>query len=246
MTLAPPVAEKKISEEQVQAFLKQHPEFLRRHPELLAEASATGRDLGGGIEDFQHHLLKHLQKNTKTLKTKYDGLVDFCRDNLSVQSQVHEAVLRLVRSRNLEQLLEVLTTDLISMFDVDVVRLAIESEAPEFYDTYYTEDNYSGIVFVDMGTIDHALGISKDVLLVDDAQKQPFHGLEQIFSDCSGLIRSCVLLRLDLEELSKHVVLAFGVRHPDRFHPGQGIELLHFLAQVVACQLDAYLDDMSL
>lgn len=240
------VAEKTISEEQVQAFLKKNPEFLRRHPELLAEASAPARDLGVGVEDFQQHLLKHLQKNTKALKTKYDGLVDFCRDNLSVQSQVHEAVLRLVRARNLEQLLEVLTTDLMSMFDVDVVRLAIESEAPEFYDTYYTEDNASGIVFIDIGSIDHALGESKNVLLVGDVQKQPFQGFEQIFSDCTKLIRSCVLLRLELEELSKHVVLAFGVRHGDRFHPGQGIELLHFLAQVVACQLDAYLDDMSL
>ncbi len=31
----------------------------------------------------------------------------------------------------------------------------------------------------------------------------------------------------------------------DRFHPGQGIELLNFLAQIVAHQLDRYLDDLS-
>jgi len=240
------VAEKTITEEQVRNFLRDHPEFLTRNSDLLAEITAPSRDMGESVEDFQHHLLRHLQKNSKALKTKYDGLVDFCRDNLSVQSQVHEAVIRLVKAQNLEQLLGVLTADLVAMFDVDVVRLAVETEAPEFYETYYTEDNNSGIVFIDMNTVDAAIGPGRSVLLIGDSRKETFPGFEQVFADCSGLIRSCVLLRLEMEELSKYVMLAFGVRHPDRFHAGQGVELLTFLAQVVAAQLDTYLDDMSL
>ena len=38
----------------------------------------------------------------------------------------------------------------------------------------------------------------------------------------------------------------FGVRHKDRFHSGQGVELLRFLSQIVAFQIDTYLSEMAL
>ena len=119
------------------------------------------RDMGEGVADFQQFQLKNLQKNTKNLKTQYEGLVEFCRDNLSVQGQVHDAVIRLIHARSLEQLLEVITVDLVALFDVDVVRLAVESDAAEFYETYYTEHNYSGIVFIPPGTTETLLAGKK-------------------------------------------------------------------------------------
>jgi uncharacterized protein len=234
-----------ITEEQVRAFLKANPDFLKKNLDIVTELSPPEQNLGNGIIDFQHYMLKNLQKDSKALKGRYELLIDFCRDNMSVQNQVHHAVLRLIGARNLEQLLEVVTQDLVSLFDVDVVRLAMESEMSGQYDTYYSEQNYSGIVFIDPGTVDEALGQKKNVLLVEDSGEAPPFGFEQIFAECSGLVNSCALLRLDLERAERHVILAFGVRYKDRFHPGQGIELLNFLAQIVAHQLDLYLGDLA-
>ncbi len=231
------------SAEQVREYLKKHPEFLKSNPDVVADLAAPERDLGNGIIDFQHYMVKNLQKDSKALKSRYDVLVDFCRDNMSVQAQVHQAALRLIRTRTIEQLLEVLTLDLVNLFDVDVVRMAMESETQ--FDTSWGEQNYSGIVFVAPGTIDAALGRKKNVLLVEDCTAKPPAGFEEIFSDCDQLIASCAMLRLELETVDKHVILAFGVRHKNRFHPGQGIELLHFLAQITAHQLDKYLDDLT-
>ena len=188
-----------------------------------------------GVRD---EMLKNLQKDSRDLKGRYDLLVDFCRDNLSAQSQVHEAVLRLVRARGLESLLEVLTNDLASLFDVDVVRLAVESDAPEALTMLSVDENRSGIVFIPDGLADEALGFGKSALMVEDVQAAPFPGLERIFAECASLVRSCILIRLPLEEMQRDVLLAFGVRHAGRFHPGQGIELLGFLADVLAHQLD--------
>lgn len=233
------------SEEQVKDFLHKNPDFLKNHPELLGVLTPPNRELGGGsVVDFQQFQLKNLQKNTKSLKSKYEGLVDFCRDNLSVQGQVHDAALRLIRATNLEQLLEVITIDLVSLFNLDVVRLAVESEAAEFYETYYTEHNYSGIVFIPPGTTDGLLG-SKKNLLVDDVNAGALPGFEDIFADCAGLIKSFALLQLEQELLNRDILLAFGVRDTGRFHPGQGIELLSFLARIVAIRLDAYLSDLT-
>jgi uncharacterized protein len=232
-----------VTAEQVRDFLKTHPDFLKKNQDIVSDMTPPERDLGDGIIDFQHFMVKNLQKDSKTLKERYDVLIDFCRENMSVQSQVHHAALRLVRTHGLEQLLEVITVDLVSLFDVDVVRMAMESDTR--VDTSYGEQNYSGFVFIEPGTVDAALGANKNVLLVDDAQANPPAGFEQIFSDCENMIASCALLRLEMEQVGKNVVLAFGVRHKDRFHSGQGIELLHFLAQIVAHQLDAYLQDLT-
>ncbi len=232
-----------VTEEQVRTYLKAHPEFLQNNPEIIGAITLPERDLGNGIIDFQHYLLKALQQDSKALKSKYEVLIDFCRDNMSVQAQVHSAALKLISARSLDQLLEAVTLDMVSLFDVDVVRLAMESELAGQYEPKYGEDNYSGIVAIDPGTVDAALGHKKNVLLVADCGKARPAGFEEIFSDCTDLIASCALLRLELEHVSRNVVLAFGVRHKDRFHPGQGIELLHFLAQIVAHQLDITLQD---
>ncbi len=235
-----------LSADDVRAFLKKHPNFLKDNADVVTDLSAPERDLGNGILDFQHYMVKNLQKDSKALKSRYDVLIDFCRDNMSVQHQVHKAVLRLIRTRSIEQLLEAVTVDLVSLFDVDVVRLAMESEAAALYDLRYSDQNYSGIVFVDPGTVDAAIGKKKNVRLVDDCGKGAPAGFSEIFADCDDMIESCALLRLELEKVNRHVILAFGVRHKDRFHPGQGIELLHFLAQIVAHQLDIYLHDLTI
>lgn len=230
--------------QQVREFLTRYPNFLSEHPELLNTLTLPERDLGEGVVDFQHYLVSSLQDSSRTLQSRYDGLVDFCRDNMSSQAQVHLAVLRLIRTRSLEQLLEVVTLDLAQVFDVDVVRLAMESET--LFETAYGETNYSGIVFVPPGTIDEALGENRNVLLVEDCAPHPPPGFHAIFADCDTMIASCALLRLQPETVGREVALAFGIRRAGHYHAGQGIELLHFLAQIVAHQLDSYLAELSL
>ena len=241
----PPAPSKdELSIEQVREYLKSNPDFLKKNPDLMSDVSMPERELGDGVVDFQHFMLKNLQKDSKALRSRYDVLVDFCRDNMSVQAQVHHAALKLIRTRNHEQLLETITIDLVSLFDVDVVRMAMESDTR--FDTSYGEQNYSGIVFIEPGTVDAALGSKKNVLLIEDCKQQRPPGFEDIFADCEDMIASCALLRLELETVGKNILLAFGVRHKDRFHAGQGIELLHFLAQIVAHQMDLYLTELTI
>lgn len=234
-----------ITETQVREFLKSHPEFLRNNPDIVNDMAPPQRELGAGVIDFQQFMVKNLQTTSRDLQGKYDLLVEFCRDNMSAQSQVHAAVLKLIGTRDLEQLLSAVTLDLMSLFDVDVVRLAMESELSAQQQTHFSEHSASGIVFIPPGTIDDALGAHKNVLLVKDCSAYPPAGFEDIFADCTGLVNSCAFLRLSLENVSDPIILAFGVRYKDRFHPGQGIELLSFLAQIVAHQLERYLGELS-
>ena len=170
------------------------------------------------------------------------GLVTSARENLSVQQQVQQAVLSTIRTKNLEELLEVLTADLVRWFDVDVVRLAMESDMAGIYETYYNEQNYSGICFVPNGTANAVL-LGESVRLIGDTQGEPPIGFEMVFADCSSLVRSCALVRLELPTIKRPAILAFGVRHADRFHPHQGGELLGHLGEVMSIILDRCLTE---
>lgn len=235
-----------ITKKAVMEYLRKHPNFLAENPDLFTVLTPPGQEFGEGVVDFQRFALGNLQKDIRQLKGKYDGLVVSCRDNMSTQNLVHNSVLGLIRARNLEQLLEIITIDLMALFDVDVVKLAMESEIAGYTESTYGEQNYSGISFIELGLSDAIFGTNGSVVLTEDTHKKPIPGFEQIFVDCSGLIRSSALLRLRLEDIGRDVILAFGVRQANRFHAGQGFELLEFLARIVEFKLDQCLNDSEL
>lgn len=219
-------------------YLQAHPGFLLENPDLFESLALPGNREPGKVLDFQTHALDHLRSGMRRMKDRFNGLIVSARDNMSVQQQVHKAVLAIIRARTLEELLETVTSDLVAWFDVDVVRLAMESDMAGLYDTYYSEENYSGICFIPSGTVNAALLDEDEVRLITDTQEEPPIGFEMIFADCSNLVRSCALVRLELETVNRPAVLAFGVRHNGRFNPQQGGELLGFLGEVMSLTLD--------
>lgn len=234
-----------VTAAQVKAYLERHPEFLHDNPELVEVLKAPKAELGGSVVDLQHFMVGGLQKQLRDMRGKYDDIVDFCRDNQSTQSQVHNAIVGLVKTRNLDQLLQVLTVDLVSLFDLDVVRIAMETDHAEVYDTSYPDAHYSGISFISTGTVDAALGVDDDIMLVEDTDEQAVLGFDEIFTDCTALVKSCALLRLRLEMVQRDVLLCLGVRHKERFHPHQGVDLLNFLAHIVELRLDTCLMEID-
>lgn len=237
---------KVLTAEQVVDYLRKHPDFFKKNSDLFDSMTPPEVKHGGNVVDLQHHMLGRLQSGLKDVKNQYEDLLLSSRDNMSTLHQVHEAVLSIIRATELERLLEVIAMDLPALFNVDIVRLGIESEAAEFYENKFGEQNASGISFLESGLIDAMLDKSKSVLFIADVDKQCTYGFEQIFSDCDGLVESAVLLRMCLPSTQRNVVLAFGVRIKNHFHSGQGTEMLSFLTQVIEHKLDECLNDCGI
>jgi uncharacterized protein YigA (DUF484 family) len=232
--------------QQVTDYLHKHPDFFKDHPELFEIMTPPEVDHGGNVIDLRHHMVDKLQTGIQSLKHKYEGLITSSRDNMSTLHQVHEAALALIRAPSLEQLLERIIMDLPALFGVDIVRLGLESDAGEFYESKFGEQNASGVAFLEQGLTNKALGKEKSIVLVADTSKHFIYGFEQIFSDCSGIIESCALLRMSLPSSQRGVMLAFGVRIKNHFHEGQGTEMLSFLAQIVEHRLDECLNESGI
>jgi uncharacterized protein YigA (DUF484 family) len=175
-----------VGKQQVVDYLRKHPDFFKNNIELFETLLPPEVNHGGNVVDLQHHMVGKLQKGMNSLKTKYEGLIVSSRDNMSTLHQVHEAALTLMRAPGLEQLLEVVAMDLPALFNVDIVRLGIESEAAEFYENKFGEENASGVSILEAGLVDKALGKEKSTLLVADTAKKFVYGFEQIFVSCSG------------------------------------------------------------
>lgn len=234
-----------MTKKMVLEYLEQHPEFLKEHPEVFVTLLPPEAKHGNGVVDLQQYILGNLRKDLRELKERHDGLIVASRDNMSTQGQVHHAVLSLMRANDLEHLLEILTTDLVHWFDVDVIRLGLESDLAERGETFSHSHTPSGLVFVPPGTVTEIFAGNKTVALFEDVEKGDFDAFPTIFSGCTDLARSVALLYLELPSAGRDAILAFGVRHPDRFHAGQGTELLSFLARITEYKLDTCLKEVD-
>lgn len=206
----------------VRDFLTRNPDFLARNPDLLRTLTPPGRDDGDSVVDMQRFMVDRLQAEVVQLHSTQNELIATTRSNLSSQAQIHKAILTLVQATDLEHLIHTATHDFAQILDIDVITLSIE-RAPGA-----DEVAGMGVYVLAPGTIDQLLGAGRTIVLRDAADQ-----LDMIFGPAAALVRSDALVRLDLGDFAPAGLFALGSREAGRFYPGQGTELLGFLARTV-------------
>jgi uncharacterized protein YigA (DUF484 family) len=213
-------------------YLRRHPEFLDRHPEALHLLRPPLRDGGDGVLDFQHFLLERLRREVTRLQGEQRSLIATGRSNLAGQCRVHKAVLALLKATSFEHLLQIVTTDLAVLIDVDVVTIAVESSGSPS-----GRRPMPGIQLLKEGTVEAVLGATRDALLSTGVEGDP-----ALFGSAAGLVRSQALLRLSFGRSAPVGLMCIGTRKPDTFHPGLGTELLSFLARSLEITIGQWLN----
>jgi uncharacterized protein len=220
-----------VGAREVMLYLRDNPDFLDRHPDALRLLRAPSRQSGDGVLDFQHFMLERLRRDAVRLHDEQSGLIATSRGNLASQGRVHKAALAMLRASSFEQLLQIVTTDLAVLIDVDVATLAVESAA-----TPTTRLPMPGIHLLRSGMVEALLGSERDALLVTGMPGDP-----ALFGAASGLVRSQALLRLSFGRTSPIGLMCLGTRNPETFCPGLGTELLTFLARVLEIAIAQWL-----
>lgn len=228
--MASDVAEQKLSDAQVRAYLRANPDFFQANDDLLSALNLPARPTGEGIADFQKFLVERLRKEGEELKAEQGDLIANARANMNTQNRVHSAVLFLLDARNFEQFITTMTNDLAVLLDVDTVVLAVESA-----DITLPGVNQPGIRIVPTGTADLWLG-AKTVRLDTGISGDP-----TLLGPAADLVQSQAIIRLDVDPRMPVGMLILGSRAPEMFDPGQGTELAQFLGRVVERQLRHWL-----
>jgi uncharacterized protein YigA (DUF484 family) len=207
------------------AFLAANPDFLQRHPALVRRLAPPSRfepqEEGAEVVDMQGFMVSRLQADLARVRDSQDELIQSARSNLSTQNQIHEAVLAVLEARDLEEFIHIVTRDLPMVLDVDALTLCAEASGR-------FEPKQGGLFVLTEGGVDEILGEGRRVLLRENSE-----GSEKLFGPAAALVRSDALVRLTLTGTAPHALVALGSREAGRFHPGQGTELLSFLASVL-------------
>ena len=182
---------------QVAEYLRKHPEFFKENSALLeALTPPEGKPWRQRRGYLQHHMLGRLQSGLQKLSEA--NMKAWCFPAATICppcSQIHNAVLAIIRApMSWSNCWKWWRLILPAVFNVDVVRLGIESEAADFYETRFGEHNpVSGVAFLEAGLIDAVLGKKKSALLmIENAEKQCPYGFDQIFFDCENIVESAV------------------------------------------------------
>lgn len=222
------------NEDDIAAYLDAHPDFLQRHPELIRRLAPPSRfepsPDGAEVVDMQGFMVSRLQADLARYRDSQDELIQSARSNLSSQMQIHQAVLSVLDARDLEEFIHIVTRDLPLVLDIDALTICVENGGR-------IEPRHGGLFVLHPGEIDEVFGEGRQVLLRERSEEN-----DRLFGPAAALVRSDALVRLKLTGTAPAAMLALGSRNEARFHPGQGTELLSFLAEVIAKCLRRWLD----
>jgi hypothetical protein len=228
----PTFAGGRLTAERVIEFLMRRPNFLLDNQHLLQVLTPPEAREDDGAVDFQRFMIERLQKELAELKSQQHELISASQSNMMSQNRIHAAILALLATDTFEHLVELITTDLATMLQVDVVTLCVESA-----DEHLGVPVNPGVYVVPEGDTGEMIGEGREILLRSNAE-----GEQVVFGGGAGMVHSSALIRLDLAPFGPPALLAMGARDERRFHPGQGTELLGFLARVVSGCIKGWLE----
>lgn len=220
-----------IAEADVVGFLHRHPDLFNRHPELFETLAPPLNHQGNGVVDFQHAMMERLRAGLQNSTGREAELVAIGRANLASQARVHSAALALIAAPTFQELIETVSTELTMYLDVDVAALCVENAETEAACCGVT-----GVRLLTVGSVDGLLGPDCLVRLRVVEEGDP-----ELFDGAAGLVKSEALLRLPIGKSAPPALVALGSRDADRFDPGQGTELLSFLADVLGLTIGSWL-----
>ncbi|MBP7721568.1 MAG: DUF484 family protein [Alphaproteobacteria bacterium] len=217
-----PAPEAPMNADDIIEYLRKNPKFLQQNPEAMDLLVPPKTEAGKGVADFQNYMIQRLKADKEQVITTTREIVENSRANMNNQQRVHKAVLRLLESNNFEDFIQSITMDLATILDVDIAVFVVESNGNEI-----PHIHTSGVRVIPPGTVDKWMA-EKNVMLQDNIS-----GIEAIYGGGAALVKSQILLRVDISMNTPPAILAFGSRDAGMFQEGQATDQVLFLARVI-------------
>lgn len=210
----------KLNVDDIKNFLRNNPSFLSDNSDLLTVLIPPDRATDDGVVDFQNMMIEKLKGNLEDIRNSQGHLIDTSRNNLTTQVQVHEAVLALLGTDNIQHIGHIVTQDWPDMLHIDVIRICFEKDHKNQIPAL------KEVAPISRGNTDKYLGKDDIIQLRGDVDVS-----EEIFGPAKALVKAEALVRIPSTDHNPPGILAFGSRDADMFYPGQGTELLRFLGK---------------
>ena len=176
-------------------------------------------------------MVKRLREDRNDILEEAREIIELSRNNMKNLSRIHRGVIMLLEARDFEDFIHVITMDTSALLDTDIISLIIETEGE-----VVPHINLPGVRAVMPGTVE--LLMKEQTIILESNMA----GIDELYGGGAGLVKSQLLLRLNISINVPPVMLAFGSRDPEMFAPGQGTEQIAFLGQVIERCFRSWLD----
>ena len=212
-----------LGDDEISQYLLDNPDFFSRNPEVLVQMNgSTVTETEDGVVDFQAAMVDKLRDEIQNLTACAQDVIETSRTNMTYLTRTHAAVLALLSAQDAEHMARIITDDLPLLLDVDAVAFGFEQDIKA-----EAALRLPGVRMYPIGFMDLQIGEGGDVALVRDMLDDG-----TIFGDNNALVQSAALARLRPSPTTAGGMLALGSSMSGAFHPGQGSDLLNFLARV--------------
>jgi len=207
-----------LSEEEVKAWLYEHPDFFSGHESLLEVMQIPHPTYG--VTSLLERQLVLLRNKNHQLEGKLRGLVGVARENEKLSSRLHDLALALVEADSLDAVLAIAREQLLQAFNADYVSLKLFPLEGEATTIHHVEQKEVTELFA----------------RAFRSNRPQCGGLNEkqincLFPEHTEDVASAVLV--PLIENKPIGYLALGSTNNTGFHPGMGTLFLGYLGELV-------------
>jgi uncharacterized protein YigA (DUF484 family) len=231
-----------MNKDQMAVYLSEHLEFFNEYPELLGKIkSINAKDIPirrSNTRSLAHRLIKRVQDDKEHLKSKLELFVEVTRANEEIYQHLFEIERLVLKSTQLDQMVEQLREAITQRFHIPYVLLFLVDDA-DHYMEYKLGERFSNRLKGTLNFIDQA----KANTWFADKLKPVFHSEIKIPSNVSDTtwntknIRSgCIVPIINRGDICG--AIALGATKPRHFHDGLRTEYLERMAERLAIAID--------
>lgn len=224
-----PVAGGEATESSIVAYLQAHPDFFEHHAALLA-ALRLPHQAGDGAVSLVERQVSVLRQKNLGLERKLKEFIDVARGNDQTAARIHALALRLVEATDRERVIRVLERELRVSFGADDAVLVLFSADAE---GAANETRFLRLIARD----DPCIAPFRTFLQSGNPRCGQIRDTQRDFLFGAGNVGIGSVALVPLGREASLGFLAIGNRDAAHFHPGQGLELLVRLGELVGCAL---------
>lgn len=225
------IAEESFTEADVASYLNSHPDFFERHLPLLRRLRLPHQPGSEAVSLVERQVSMLRQRNDE-LERKLSELFEVARDNNRLVDNIHKLAVAIIRHRDLDNRLEALETSLREDFGAERAVLML-----------FTSDSRASV---------SRPGFVKEIDRNDPALKPFSTFLKSARSRCGTLrdTQNDLLFEREADSINSAAMvpigegaklgfLTVGSKDPNQFHPGQQVDFLDQLGELIALALES-------
>ena len=219
-----------VTDEQVDAYLRQHPEFFQHHLDLL-EKMHIPHPSGNAISLISKQLEIFRAKHQEQ-ENQLTALIDIARDNDASFNRMHELTLAMLEANSLEDAVANLSDVLAECFFTDFIAIKIiqeQSESP--ISNLFVDPSDAGLKHFANELTSNQPKCGRPTL----AQAR------FLFGDAAAEVRSSAIIPMAFTRLEG--LIAIGSRDEARFHYSMGSLFLTQMSEIIGNRLISLLQE---